>query len=72
VLLAVGFCVVSAMTLLACGRASLSPPQGPAPDIETRVVQPKRQRDIPRLIAPPPAYGNKIVLAQAASTEATN
>jgi hypothetical protein len=51
----------------ACGQASLSAPQGPARDIETRVVPPKRQREIPRLIAPPPAYGNKIVMARAGS-----
>jgi hypothetical protein len=72
VLVAFGFCLVSAMTLVACGQAALSPPQGPPPDIETRVVLPKRQREIPRLIAPPPAYGNKVVLARGVSVEATN
>ena len=52
-------------TLMACGQGALNPPR-PAPrdDVETRVVPPKAEREIPRLLAPPPAYGNKIVMAQ--------
>jgi hypothetical protein len=51
----------------------VSAPKIPAPgDIETRVIQPKVQREIPRLIAPPPAYGNKIVMAQGAPRGVTN
>ncbi|HKO53182.1 MAG TPA: hypothetical protein VJV79_35980 [Polyangiaceae bacterium] len=38
----------------------------PAPqaDVETRVTPQKQPRELPRLIAPPPKYGNKIVMAQ--------
>jgi hypothetical protein len=32
--------------------------------METRVTPQKPPRALPRLIAPPPAYGNKIVMAQ--------
>jgi hypothetical protein len=67
-----GFCL-SAVALWACGQSSLSAPKLPARgDIETRVIQPKIQREIPRLIAPPPAYGNKIVMAQSAPRGITN
>jgi len=49
----------------ACGSGAVQPAQGPPKpvDPETR-VQP-RQKDAPRLIAPPPAYGNKVVMASA-------
>ena len=64
---AFGFCFLAGASLAlgACGQATLTPPEGPTTVVETRVVQPKRQREIPRLIAPPPAYGNKVVLAHA-------
>jgi hypothetical protein len=50
---------------LACGQGAL-PAAKPAPqaDIETRATPLKQQRELPRLIAPPPAYGNKIVMAR--------
>jgi hypothetical protein len=50
---------------LACGQGALPAPK-PAPqaDIETRATPLKQQRELPRLIAPPPAYGNKIVMAR--------
>jgi len=41
------------------------PAKAPPPvDPETRVV-PEKEEERPRLIAPPPAYGNRVVLAQA-------
>ena len=63
----VGFCgfVAAAFVCGACGQGSISVPRGPAPDIETRALPLKQRHEIPRLIAPPPAYGNKIVLAHA-------
>jgi hypothetical protein len=51
----------------ACGAARLEPVAA-APsnvDSETRALPQKPQREIPRLLAPPPAYGNKIVMARA-------
>jgi hypothetical protein len=58
--------LIAAITLLGCGRGSLNEAK-PAPqaEAETRAAPQKQPRELPRLIAPPPAYGNKIVLAQA-------
>jgi hypothetical protein len=36
------------------------------------VVPPKPERELPRLLAPPPAYGNKIVMARSESRLAPN
>jgi hypothetical protein len=64
-----GFCC-GALALFACGQASLSPPRGAThQDVETRMLAPKVQREMPRLIAPPPSYGNKVVMAQSAPHE---
>jgi hypothetical protein len=46
-----------------CAAAPKPEPQRPQRDVESEVRSPRHQREIPRLIAPPPAYGNKIVLA---------
>jgi len=64
---ALGFCVAAAL-LLGCGQNSLKPPK-PAPqaEAETRATPQKQPRELPRLIAPPPKYGNKIVMAQASA-----
>ncbi|HYP74387.1 MAG TPA: hypothetical protein VER12_00445 [Polyangiaceae bacterium] len=64
--IALGLCLALAAPLLGCGQGSLSTPK-PAPptDIQTRVTPQKQPRELPRLLAPPPAYGNKIVMAQA-------
>jgi hypothetical protein len=71
---AFGFCVAAAMAMLcaACGQGALSAPQRPARDIETRVLPVKPRHEIPRLIACPPAYGNKIVMARANSDLSEN
>lgn len=71
---AVGFCAAAALTLLcaACGQGALNAPERPARDIETRVLPVKPHREIPRLIAPPPAYGNKIVMARSNSQVTEN
>jgi len=65
---ALGFCL-SAALLLGCGQSAVSAPR-PAPqaDVETRVA-PQKQ---PRLLAPPPKYGNKIVMAQAGAAARNN
>ena len=60
-----GLLLGAAALALGCGSTAVSAPQAPARDIETRVVPQKRPLEIPRLLAPPPAYGNKIVMAQA-------
>jgi|SRR6185369_7534394 len=69
---ALGFCL-SAALLLGCGQSALSTPKPvPQADIETRVVPQKQPRELPRLIAPPPKYGNKIVMAQAGAAARNN
>jgi hypothetical protein len=63
--IAFGLCLTAA-SLLGCGQGSLSAPK-PAPEavVENRAMPLKQPRALPPLIAPPPKYGNKIVMAQA-------
>jgi hypothetical protein len=58
--------------LMACGQGAFNPPK-PAPrtDVETRAPR-KLQPEIPRLLAPPPAYGNKIVMARSQPRSSQN
>jgi hypothetical protein len=59
------------MFATACGASAPAPVQAPprAIDVETRVAPSPRRRDLPPpLVAPPPAYGNKIVMAQRDTT----
>ena len=63
-----------ALGLSACGGAATSLPAQPPPQQtqpRTEVTAPERER-APRLIAPPPAYGNKIVMAQGPALHTTN
>ncbi|HEY2405137.1 MAG TPA: hypothetical protein VGI10_03995 [Polyangiaceae bacterium] len=55
---------LAALALVGCGAAARSEPQPPPQDVQSEVQSPHHQREIPRLIAPPPAYGNKVVLAR--------
>jgi len=70
---AFGFCLAGATLLAGCGQRALNASK-PAPqaDIETRATPQKQPRELPRLIAPPPKYGNKIVMAQASAVESRN
>ena len=69
--IAFGLCLTAA-SLLGCGQGSLSAPK-PAPeaDVENRAMPQKQPRALPPLIAPPPKYGNKIVMAQASGSAPT-
>jgi predicted small lipoprotein YifL len=53
--------------LAACGRQAVQEPPKPPPAGErgTRLERPTDE-EAPKLIAPPPAYGNKVVMAKAA------
>ena len=55
----------------ACGASSPAPVKAPSrvDDVVTRATPGPRRRDLPApLVAPPPAYGNKIVMAQRNTT----
>jgi hypothetical protein len=58
----------AAATMLstACGASAPAPVKAPprVDDVETRASAPRRRDLPPPLVAPPPAYGNKIVMAQ--------
>ncbi len=69
------YCLIAAATatllLTACGASAPAPVKAPPRpvDVETRAAPSPRRRDLPpQLVAPPPAYGNKIVMAQRNST----
>ena len=63
-----GFCLAATLLVGACGQSSLSAPRPASlPEAQTRATPPKPLHELPRLIAPPPAYGNKIVLAERAT-----
>jgi len=71
-LIVIGFCLGSA-GWVGCGQSAVSAPKPPpSVDAESRAYPIKRQRELPRLIAPPPAYGNKIVMAHGESTTSVN
>jgi len=70
--MALGFCVPAAALLLGCGQSSVQPAKPPQADVETRATPQKQPRELPRLIAPPPKYGNKIVMAQATPRASRN
>jgi len=59
------------MLSTACGASAPAPLRAPprSVDVETRAAPSPGRRDLPPpLVAPPPAYGNKIVMAQRAAT----
>jgi hypothetical protein len=58
------------MLLTACGSSAPALVKAPprSIDVETRAAPSPRRRDLPTLVAPPPAYGNKIVMAQRNTT----
>jgi hypothetical protein len=58
------------MLLTACGASAPAPVKAPprSVDAETRAAPSPHRRDLPTLVAPPPAYGNKIVMAQGTTT----
>jgi len=63
------------MATTACGASAPAPVQAPprSVDVETRATPGPRRRDLPPpLVAPPPAYGNKIVMAQRGTTSSVH
>jgi predicted small lipoprotein YifL len=63
------------MVITACGASLPAPVQAPprSVDVETQVTPGQPRRDLPPpLVAPPPGYGNKIVMAQHDKTSSVN
>ena len=56
-----------------CGKGAVEVPIVPAKTAEHEMRSPRRnEHPRPRLIAPPPAYGNKVVMAKGTSNETLN
>ena len=55
-----------------CGKGALEVPEAPSRTADHDTVAPRRLDRRPRLIAPPPAYGNKVVMAKASGATAAN
>jgi len=68
-LLLVGF----AAAITGCGSSATPEPAVPAHQGDTQTRAPRRhERPMPRLIAPPPAYGNRVVMARAHGNAVAN
>jgi len=60
------------LTTTACGSSATPEPAAPT-HLDTQTRAPRRhERPQPRLIAPPPAYGNRVVMARAHSNAIAN
>jgi len=55
-----------------CGSGALRAPESPPKPVDPETRAQPRQKEMPRLIAPPPAYGNKVVMASAGQAGAVN
>jgi hypothetical protein len=62
--------LAATMFCMACGASAPAPVKAPSRDTDavTGASPSQRRRDLPPLVAPPPAYGNKIVMAQRNAT----
>jgi hypothetical protein len=57
--------VLVAASLLGCASQSTPPAEAPLRPVTQMQTPRQKERPRPRLIAPPPAYGNKVVMARA-------
>lgn len=55
-----------------CGKGAVQEPDAPAQGFTQTQAPRRHERPQPRLIAPPPAYGNKVVMARGSSSNALN
>ncbi len=57
-----------------CGGSATPEPVVPSREATQMHVpkRPRQERPLPKLIAPPPAYGNRVVMARGASTTSQN
>ena len=62
-----------ALGVVACVQKPAPPPATPSPQkvSSTKAEKKQRAKEQPKLIAPPPAYGNKIVLARGSQAPTT-
>jgi len=54
-------CAVTLLTVCACGAPSTAAPKHPSAEARNGETEKKTRKQRPPLVAPPPAYGNKIV-----------
>ena len=65
--------LLSSALIGACSGHVSAPPKSPPPAASSRSEAPKnREREAPPLIAPPPAYGNKVVMARGQAPDLAN
>ena len=66
--------LAATLLCMACGAAAPAPVKAPVreDDAVTGTTPGQRRRDLPPLAAPPPAYGNKIVMAQRNTTSSAH
>jgi hypothetical protein len=55
-----------------CGKGAVQEPEAPTKSFTQTEAPRRHERPLPRLIAPPPAYGNKVVMARGSSSSALN
>jgi hypothetical protein len=61
------------VVLAACGSGAVPMPAKPPPrPVETKTETSPHRQGPPQLIAPPPAYGNKIVMARGIPPDFSN
>jgi len=58
--------LVLAVLMTGCAGARPAPAKPPAIDAETRLDRRPAREEPLKILAPPPAYGNKIVMAESA------
>ncbi len=75
-----GCCAITLLAVCACGPRLTPAPNHPSAEARNAETEKKTRKQRPPLVAPPPAYGNKIVLdpnevdpelAQSQPTQAT-
>ncbi len=57
-----GCCALVLLAVTACGPHSAVQPKNAGAEARNGETEKKPRKPLPRLVAPPPAYGNKIVL----------
>jgi hypothetical protein len=65
-----GCCAIILLSTCACGPRSRAVPSHPSAEARNGETEKKTRKQRPPLVAPPPAYGNKIVRSSSAAPAA--